>query len=680
MRLGDVSIKVKILGGFTVIVLLFLLTGGYVKISQDAMLVSSTVAEAAGEMKYAVRSDMQMLMELLDSDDAAGLDDVWTRHEGFVEIFDANSGGILNGVETEDLHVYATADPAIRERVLRTQEEHDESFLPLMKQVSDLKQESFAATVDRSKAMAGMEEAYNAAMAAADEFADAIAEAMDGRLNEGADAFDILSMEISWSDSAFEIKRILGQSRIALEEFIQLDDKEEMASKEQEFAATLAEFDVFGTALLEGGRIEGEIFTAVNAPSVRPLAERINQVHREVFRPQAQRIIQDHSQFVELHGRISVLDQEADKLGRDMMSLLEEVGHAADADLERRVLQSELAVLGGIGLAVLLALAVGWGLASMVTRPLNLAVRVSTEMADGNLSEDVESTGRDETGRMLSAMGAMIVRMRGVVFEVNGAVENVASGSMELSSTAETLAQGSTEQAASVEELSASIEEVTGSIAQNAQHSRETAGIASLAAGKATESGDAVTRAVQAMKEIAERISVVEEIARQTNLLALNAAIEAARAGEHGKGFAVVAAEVRKLAERSGQAAREISELSGATVDTADRAVNMLGELVPDIERTAELVKEISATCEEQDAVIRTIAQAVNQVESATQSNASASEEVASTSEELSGQAEALRQMMSFFRTGNGSKSEEPRFSAPPPALPAGEEDAFERY
>ena len=180
-----------------------------------------------------------------------------------------------------------------------------------------------------------------------------------------------------------------------------------------------------------------------------------------------------------------------------------------------------------------------------------------------------------------------------MVYGVNSAVGNVASGSEELSATAETLAQGTTEQAASIEELSASIEEVVASIAQNTENSQKTAQIASKAAERASESGGAVTQAGGAMKQIAERIIIIEDIARQTNLLALNAAIEAARAGEHGKGFAVVASEVRKLAERSGMAAGEISELSTSTVIVADKAVGMLDELLPDIEKTSELISEI---------------------------------------------------------------------------------------
>uniref|UniRef100_UPI00048B0666 methyl-accepting chemotaxis protein n=1 Tax=Desulfomicrobium escambiense TaxID=29503 RepID=UPI00048B0666 len=202
------------------------------------------------------------------------------------------------------------------------------------------------------------------------------------------------------------------------------------------------------------------------------------------------------------------------------------------------------------------------------------------------------------------------------------------------------------------EEVSSSMEEMSSNIRQNADNATQTEKIALKAAQDAQAGGQAVVQAVGAMKNIAEKISIVEEIARQTNLLALNAAIEAARAGEHGKGFAVVAAEVRKLAERSGTAAAEISELSSSTVSVADQAGQMLTKLVPDIQRTAELVQEISAASNEQNAGAEQINKALQQLDQVIQQNASASEEMASTSEELSSQAEQLQSTISFFHLG----------------------------
>jgi methyl-accepting chemotaxis protein len=212
------------------------------------------------------------------------------------------------------------------------------------------------------------------------------------------------------------------------------------------------------------------------------------------------------------------------------------------------------------------------------------------------------------------------------------------------------MSQGTTEQAASAEEASSSVEEMNATIKQNADNAQQTEKIALKSAADATESGKAVSQTVGAMKDIAGKISIIEEIARQTNLLALNAAIEAARAGEHGKGFAVVASEVRKLAERSQTAAGEISDLSASSVEVAEKAGAMLAKLVPDIQKTAELVQEISAASKEQTSGADQINAAIQQLNQVIQQNAGAAEEMSSTAEELSSQAQQLQGTIEFFK------------------------------
>ncbi|HEB11692.1 MAG TPA: HAMP domain-containing protein, partial [Spirochaetales bacterium] len=250
---------------------------------------------------------------------------------------------------------------------------------------------------------------------------------------------------------------------------------------------------------------------------------------------------------------------------------------------------------------LLLAAILGILMSRGITKPLSKGVSFAQAVAEGDLTATIDVDQKDEIGQLADALKIMIGRLRDIVSEVNSAAQNVSAGSEELSSSAQQMSQGATEQAASGEEVSASMEQMGSNIKQNADNALQTEKISQKAATDAQDSGKAVNEAVEAMTQIAKKIGIIEEIARQTNLLALNAAIEAARAGEHGKGFAVVASEVRKLAERSQTAAAEISELSGSTVEVATQAGEMLTKLVPDIQKTAELVQEISAASAEQN-------------------------------------------------------------------------------
>ncbi|GFO70183.1 hypothetical protein GMLC_37620 [Geomonas limicola] len=281
--------------------------------------------------------------------------------------------------------------------------------------------------------------------------------------------------------------------------------------------------------------------------------------------------------------------------------------------------------------------------------------KAAQEIAGGNLLVDIKE--RSEKDELMKALAAMVSQLSEVVSEVKGAADNVAQGSMELSSGAENMSQGASEQAAAAEEASSSMEEMSSNIRQNADNAMQTEKIAVKSASDAIEGGKAVAQTVHAMKEIAGKINIIEEIARQTNMLALNAAIEAARAGEHGKGFAVVASEVRKLAERSQAAAGEISKLSVSSVDVAERAGEMLAQLVPDIQKTAELVQEISAASKEQDTGASQINKAIQQLDQVIQQNAGAAEEMSSTAEELSSQAEQLQSTIAFFKVKEGASS-----------------------
>jgi methyl-accepting chemotaxis protein len=355
---------------------------------------------------------------------------------------------------------------------------------------------------------------------------------------------------------------------------------------------------------------------------------------------------------------------------------------------DRLYAESHFTVILITGSALVIGIGMALWLSLLIRRGLRSAGQLAQAVAEGDLGQSIDYRGREEIGDLIGllnrmagnlratagvageiargnltvqakplsdkdvlgiALETMVTRLREVVTDVSAAAENVAAGSEELSASAETLSQGVSEQAAATEEASSSMEEMAANIRQNADNAGETEKIARQSAADAARSGEAVGKAVAAMRTIAEKITIVQEIARQTDLLALNAAIEAARAGEHGRGFAVVASEVRKLAERSQAAAAEIGMLSSQTVTVSEEAGQMLTRLVPDIQRTAGLVAEISQASREQNSGAEQINVAIGQLDQVTQQNAAAAEEMSSTSEELSSQAQQLQASISFF-------------------------------
>ncbi|BCH57809.1 methyl-accepting chemotaxis protein [Agrobacterium vitis] len=458
------------------------------------------------------------------------------------------------------------------------------------------------------------------------------------------------------------VERLRLAQQLQMEQLQQLRQQKnvQLAQSEDEIKSSIAkanasraEFDQAFTAVMAKATEEGKVFwnkLAVVEADFRKTDDQIK----------ALTIAGDTAGALKIStGENRKAVNEIDDLLSQVVSLEQSRLRDADAAGDAEYASTRLMLLSlSIAASVIAVMAAVWIVIS-VTGGINRAVVAVRKVADGDLTEFAQIRSRDEIGDMLQYVNTMIERLRGVVGDALSASDNVSSGSQQLSSASEQVSQGATEQASSAEEASASMEEMAANIKQNADNAAQTEKIARQSSKDAEASGEAVNRAVGAMRTIAEKISIVQEIARQTDLLALNAAVEAARAGEHGMGFAVVASEVRKLAERSQAAAAEISTLSGQTVQVATEAGEMLTRLVPDIRKTAELISEISAACREQDIGASQINEAIQQLDKVTQQNAGASEEMSATSEELAAQAEELQTSIAFFKV-DGAHQKKP--------------------
>ena len=440
------------------------------------------------------------------------------------------------------------------------------------------------------------------------------------------------------------------------------------------FKETVQHFEVL-TPIVEGEIKQGEILAEEAIRKAHTEAERKEFVHVGDL---LKKIEHQHKTYIEhihqvfgflVEGKLDqaeaiaeLVEHEEDELDRVLISLLEELEDFTEAaTIQAAADEKSAVVLIGIGTAIaaVAGSAVGWMVMRSIVTPLNLMREAAVDLrtGQGDLTQRLPDFGNNEMGRTSDAINGFIEKMHDTISDVTGAARTLGVSSREIAATAQTLAEGASQQAAGVEETSASLEQMNASIAQNSENSKRTDEIASKTAGDAKQGGEAVMNTVSAMKEIAGKIGVIDDIAYKTNLLALNAAIEAARAGDHGKGFAVVAAEVRKLSERSQTSAQDISVLAEESTRIAEQAGSLLEAIVPNIVETADLVQDITNASEEQSEGVSQITSAMTMLDTNTQKNSAASEELAATAKEINVQIDAMVRKLSFFKLASSNQT-----------------------
>jgi methyl-accepting chemotaxis protein len=671
----NLKIGIKLTIGFGMLLLLLIVASyvgfvGIQKLSQSMHIIADEDAprvDVAMEMKISLSEAMTSMDEFVSAtsviatDDETVLQEIENKYRASLEDFDRFVGALIEGGQPEEgVIVIKSEDKDLVQKVTAADEMHNSKFQVTANELMVIGRELLKTKAALDIAMEESEKSYDEICADASAVEKMIAVEISKRIKEGLSSNEILREEVPLADMANEIKLAIARTRLVLEEYIQTHDLKSLDGLDAEFKTLLDEFDALVTAVLEGGTIDGQVIIATDNGNIRTALTELDQDHG-VFQEKAVALMAAQRSILQKVAKSKEVMTKFDQYGEataDLLNAVEEHAGISMSNAKISGVASKKQALNILmlvaGISMVVGLMMGFIVTRSITVPLSKGVTFAKSVSDGDLEVKVDLDQKDEVGQLAGNLTSMAVQLRNIVLQVKQSADNVAAGSEQLSASAQEMSQGATEQAASAEEISSSMEEMAANINQNADNAAQTEKIALKTAADAEEGGKAVKNTVKAMKDIAEKISIIEEISRQTNLLALNAAIEAARAGEHGKGFAVVASEVRKLAERSQLAAAEIGDLSASSVQVAEQAGVLLDTIAPDVKKTADLVQEITAASNEQRTGADQVNSAIQQLDQVIQQNASVAEEMASSSEQLSAQAQALQEVMTFFKVDDG--------------------------